>query len=116
MITFRTTAQVTALAFTLALFAAGPLSADEPAPAISGTIKFQGSPLEVGKIVFHLNDGEFVGGKVKDGIYKLTRVPPGTWRVSIEGTGAPARYGSEEKTTLKVDVKAGANIFDFDLR
>jgi type 1 fimbria pilin len=115
MVTPRSkTASVLALAF--ALFVTGSVSADGPTPAINGTIQFQGKPVDDGKIIFHIADGEFVGAKIKDGAYKLTRVPAGTWRVSIEAKGMPARYSSEEATPLTVQVSAGTNTFDFDLK
>ena len=116
MITPRSMTSATAFALAFALFIAGPVSADEPAPAISGFVKFQGEPLNSGKIIFYLSDGEFVGGKVKNGAYKITRVPVGAWKVSIEGVGIPAKYALEESTALTVQVMAGTNVFDFDLK
>jgi hypothetical protein len=114
MIILRT--PVTALALALALSVVRPLSAEEPAPSISGTITLQGRPLDGGKIVFYLDDDEFVGGKVKGGAYKLTRVPAGAWRVSIDAMGVPAKYASEKTTGLRVEVRAGTNTLDFDLK
>jgi hypothetical protein len=116
MIMNRSTTPAPAIALTLALFFVGPVSADEPTPLISGTVHYQGKPLDGGRIIFHLNGDEFVGGKIKGGAYKVTRVPVGAWRVSIEAMGMPAKYASEEATTLTVQVRAGTNVFDFDLR
>jgi hypothetical protein len=116
MITPRSMTSATAFALAFALFIAGSVSADEPTPAISGFVTFQGEPLNSGKIIFYLSDDEFVGSKVKNGAYKSTRVPVGAWKVSIEGVGMPAKYASGEATTLTVQVMAGTNVFDFDLK
>ncbi|WZP01159.1 RNA polymerase sigma factor (plasmid) [Isosphaeraceae bacterium EP7] len=93
-----------------------PDTAPAPAPpALNGVIVFKGEPVDGGKVIFHLADGEFVGGKIEHGVYKITRVPVGTWRVSIEGKGMPGKYSSEEATPLTVQVNEGKNTFDFEL-
>jgi hypothetical protein len=116
MNTNRSTPPIPAIALALALFFAGPVSADEPTPVIGGTVSYQGKPLDRGRIIFFLKDDEFVGGKIKGGTYKVTRVPVGAWRVSIEAMGMPAKYASEEATVFTVQVRPGANLFDLDLK
>jgi hypothetical protein len=116
MNTNRSTTPTPAFALALALFFVGPVSADEPTPVISGSVNYQGKPLDGGRIIFYLEGDEFVGGKIKSGAYKVTRVPVGAWRVSIEAMGMPRKFASEEATVLTVQVRAGTNVFDFDLR
>jgi hypothetical protein len=110
MITPRSMMSATAFALAFALFIAGPVSADEPTPAIGGFVTFQGKPLNSGKIIFYLSDDEFVGSKIKNGAYKSTRVPVGAWEVSIEGVGIPSLL------TFTVQVMVGTHVFDFDLK
>ena len=88
---------------------------DETA-SVSGTITLDGAPLAGGRIIFHQDNDQFVGAKIKDGKYKLDRVPVGTHRVSVESKGLPARYSSEEQSALRIDIDKGKNVADFDLR
>ena len=104
------------LALAVALLAVHPLEADEVVPSATGAITVNGQPLAAGKITFYLDDDQFVGSKVKDGSYKVTRVPVGEWKVVIEGDGIPARFADEKTTGLKVNVTPRGNIFDFDLK
>jgi len=81
---------------------------------VEGRITLQGKPV-TGKVAFHLDD-QFVGSKVNDaGNYKVNRVMVGTYKVTIEGKGIPAKFTSENVTPLTVEVKEGGNAFDFDL-
>ena len=79
-----------AAVLSLCFLAAQTASADDIAP-VQGNITFKGEPLATGKIIFHLDDDEFVGTKVKDGRYRLRHVPPGQWR-----RGHRLRYRSSE--------------------
>jgi hypothetical protein len=98
--------------FVLALLASAAVAGDA---RVSGVVTLDGKPIEAGKIIFHLADGEFVGAQVKaDGKYTVSRVPAGAWKVSIEGKGVAAKYNSA--TELKVEVKEGPATIDFDLR
>ena len=70
----------------------------------------------LGKITFHLDD-QFVGAKAnEDGKFKVNRVLVGKYKVTIEGKGVPAKFASEDVSPLTVEVKVGANTFDFDLQ
>ena len=88
---------------------------DETA-SVSGTITLDGAPLASGRIIFHQDNDQFVGAKIKDGKYNLDRVPVGSHRVSVESKGLPARYSSEEQTALRIEIAKGKNVADFDLR
>jgi hypothetical protein len=105
-----------------ALFAACGLFLLSAPPALAadgkvgGRVTLEGKPLPAGKITFHLDNGQFVGSRInKDGTYTVDRVPVGTSKVTIEGAGVPARYSSEDKAVLKVQVKEGKSELNFDL-
>jgi hypothetical protein len=82
---------------------------------VTGTVHLSGQPLATGKVIFHLDGGQFVGCKVKDGRYAIDRVPVGTRRVTVEGPGVPPRYGSEDASGLSVEVREGTGSFDFEI-
>jgi hypothetical protein len=99
------------------LFSTPQASADDG--KVTGVVTFKGKPLAEGKIVFHLKDGEFVGAKVKaDGTYRLSRVPEGARKITVEVEGKliPAKYASEETSGLTFEVKKGSQRFDIELR
>jgi hypothetical protein len=83
---------------------------------VSGMITVAGKPLAAGRIFFHLEDGQFVGAKVKDGKYTVNRVPVGTRKVSVEGKGVPKKYASEDTSGLTLEVKDGSATHDLVLR
>jgi hypothetical protein len=102
-----------AVLFTVLCFlVATPARADEK---VSGTVTLQGKPLAEGKVTFYLANDQFVGSKIKDGKYLIDRVPAGTCKVTITGKGVPGKYGTEEASSLTVEVKKGGE-FDFDLK
>ena len=75
--------------------------------AVSGHVVVNGKPLDEGRILFHLRGGQFVGSKVKDGAYRIDRVPEGAWTVTVEGKDVPAKHSSETTSALKVTIKDG---------
>jgi hypothetical protein len=86
----------------------GQLSAaGEELATVGGKAIFNGQPLTDSVITFHLDDGQFVGGKIKDGRFLVNRVPPGTVKVTIESktVALPAKFASPETSGLKVEVK-----------
>lgn len=137
---------VLAACLTAAVAASGCSSGSDdelPREAISGTVTFDGQPLERGSITF-LPEGQLPtqgGAPIADGQYSIAQnegLVPGNYHVAItsplgEGekskdtvTNAPgmpakapkdlipAQYNT--KSTLKAEVKAGAsNSFDFTL-
>src|SRR5262245_2623249 len=117
MMTLRHATPATALVLTCTLAVGRLAPADEMCPPVAGTVTLDGQPVAGGKITFYLTGDEFVGAKLRDGRYKLTRLPAGTWRVGIEGEGVPAKYASEETTALIVQVRGGvSNTFNIDLK
>jgi hypothetical protein len=85
-------------------------------PKASGKITLDGKPLATGKVTYHLDNGQFIGSKVKDGEYKIDHLPPGKYKVTVEGKVVPATYTSEEKTPLVAEIKDAAVNLDFNLR
>ena len=105
---------------------------------VSGTISFNGTPVEAGAIAFIPVDGKSptAGGKITNGEYSV-RVPIGETKIVINGikiTGKrkvydtpnspempvgtellPAKYSDREKTELTLDVAAGKNEKNFAL-
>lgn len=107
---------VAVLAIVLGLSAAQSIAADEALANAAGEITLDGEPLAAGKITFLLDDDQFVGSKIKDGAYKVRRVPVGVWRVLIEGEGVPGTFSSEKTGAFTVRVSPDRNTFDFDLK
>jgi hypothetical protein len=65
--------------------------ADEGTGMVHGKVKWNGAPLAHGKILFHFDDDQFVGAKIKDGNYSVKSVPTGTLRITVEGEGVSAK-------------------------
>ena len=82
-------------------------AADAGDGQVSGLVTVDGAPLAAGRVIFHLDGGQFVGSAVKDGKYAVDRVPAGARRVTIEGAGVPPKYTGTDTTPLTADVKAG---------
>jgi hypothetical protein len=104
---------------------------------VSGSVKFDGKPVEEGSISFIAVEGSAptAGGVIKDGKYTATKVPVGAAKVSISAVKVvgkrkamdapgskevditepllPAKYNTA--TELRFDVKPGTQTKDFDL-
>jgi hypothetical protein len=92
-------------------------SAGDELASVTGKVTLDGRPLPDGKVFIHLGDGQFVGCKVKDGSFKIGRVPVGKHKVTVEmrrdGLNAlPARYSEEKLSALRIEVQKGANVLD----
>ena len=81
----------------------------------SGRITINGKPVADGRVTFHLPNGQFAGSKIVEGKFAVDQMPVGTLKVTVEGTGVPAKYTSEETSALTVQTKVGTAIFDFNL-
>lgn len=103
-----------AAAICFLLFNLSPLIAAEFGHA-KGIISLDGEPLAAGKITLHRDNGQFVGSKVKDGMFTIDHIPAGKFKVTIEGKGVAKKYETEENTVLTVTVAEGANVLDFAL-
>ena len=101
------------------VFATGPSApADEMSSTAVGQVTVNGKPLASGRIFFYFDDDQFVGSKIKDGAYKVGRVPHGVWGITFDGEGVPARCTATTRglCTITVNVERSENIFDFDLK
>jgi hypothetical protein len=83
---------------------------------VTGRVVMRGKPVLSGRVIFHLDNGQFVGSNIKDGKYAVDRVPVGTRKVTIEGEFVPATYGAEDTSPLKVEVREGPCTFDFSMQ
>lgn len=82
----------------------------------SGRILVSGKPLAAGKITLYRGDGQFAGCKIKEGHFKIDVIPSGEFTVVIEGATVPPKYGHEDKSPLRIQIKEGANQFDLDVQ
>ncbi|QJW94234.1 hypothetical protein [Frigoriglobus tundricola] len=105
---------------------------------VSGTVAYEGKPVEDGAITFFLADGKgATGGTIKGGKYTATKVPIGNVKVTITGKKVvgkkkayntpdspeveqtaellPPKYSAKDKTELTFEVKTGANEKNWDL-
>ena len=99
----------------LALLLLVPMTAVAADGKASGTVTVNGKPLPAGRVILHLDDGQFVGCQVKDGKYIIDRVPTGKRRVSIEGKSVPEKYGAGA-SPLVAEIREGENELNFDLK
>ena len=94
-----------------------PAVADNKLATVEGVVTYKGKPLPDATITLHLADDQFVGAKLKDGKYRVDRVPSGTVTVTITSAKVrlPAKFAGPDTSGLTVEVKAGIATFDFDL-
>jgi hypothetical protein len=131
------------LALAVGVFALAAAAAEPPRPqAVSGTVRFQGKPLDEGIIQFHplekggtpvatlIKNGRFEipeGKGPREGKYKVEVSAPGAAVVIRDSNGArredpgvrveriPAKYN--QKSLLTVTIQAGKkNVLEFDLK
>jgi hypothetical protein len=112
-----------------------------PMAQVSGTVKFEGQPVDDGTIAFYPADGKgpSAGNPIKNGQYSA-KVPLGNMKVTVswpKGTGVkrklyendpkspemefkneslPDKYTSAMATELTFEVKSGSNTKDWDLK
>jgi hypothetical protein len=90
------------------LVSGGPVSAAaEQLATVGGKVVYNGRPLTDGVIIFHLKDGQFVGGPIKNGQFRVDRVPFGAVKVTIESkkVRVPAKFASPETSGMSVEIK-----------
>jgi len=113
----------------------------KPRGTVQGMITLDGQPIELGAISFIPVDGQSAttGGAITNGRYLVANVPVGEMKVAISGSKVvgkkklyedrpdskempitenpvPAMFSDLQNTTLRLDVKAGKNDKDWDLR
>lgn len=85
------------------------LADGESTAAVVGEVQVNGKPLSEGKVLFHLDTGEFVGTFIREGKFKLDLILTGKHRITIEGDGVPEKYNSKETSPLEAEVRSGIN-------
>ena len=90
-------------------------AADEELASVGGKVNYNGKALDDAVIIFHLKDDQFVGAKIKDGKFRVDRVPVGAVKVTIESKkgGLPAKFADPETSGLSVELKKGKNPVNF---
>jgi hypothetical protein len=119
MPTFQFSIAVVLVTFTTVLLQNQHAAADDGTATVKGSVLLEGGqPLQGGgRIFFLLKDSQFVGARIKaDGTFTVDNVPVGSHKVTLEGKGVPAKYSSEEKAVLEVEVKKGTNEIQIKLR
>jgi hypothetical protein len=102
----------------LLLVWSGHLSAaDDELGTVEGTVTYKGQPVVDCTITFHLKGDQFVGAKIKEGKYRVDRVPAGKVIVTlVEKKGRlPAKYAAAKTSPLSVVIKKGKNAADFEI-
>ena len=108
--------------------------------AVSGTVTYDGTPVEKGSITFLALDGKgpTTGGNIVDGHFAVKDVPVGPSKVVITGTQVigevpryntpnsptkkkvkqflPEKYSDLEKSELRYDVPSGSVEKNFELK
>jgi len=125
-----------AVALAAACLAGIGCGGDVATGTVSGTVSYDGKPIENGAINFLAADGSGSGGgTIKDGKYTATNVRPGNNKVEVSGSKVvgqkklyntpnspaqdvtaelvPAKYN--KNTELTFEVKVGSNEKNFDL-
>lgn len=101
--------------FVAAALCVATVSSDAEDAKVHGVIKLAGKPLTKGRIAFHYENGQFVGSQIQDGKYSVGRIPVGKRQVTLSGNAMPSSFTEAKTTPLILDVKPGANRFDFDV-
>jgi hypothetical protein len=113
----------------------------KPRATVQGTVALDGQPIELGAISFIPVDGQSptTGGPISNGQYRVPNVPLGEMKVAISGSKVvgtkklyqdrpdspemqitenpvPAKFSDLQNSTLRLDVKAGKNDKNWDLK
>jgi hypothetical protein len=127
--------------FLCAGFAAGGCDSGPPVAEVSGTVSYDGKPIEKGNIAFFPDGGKGqpAGGLIENGAYTVKNVSHGIMKVEIHAPkvvgkrklyqndpksaeieisheSLPERYSNHDKSELILEVKERAVKKDFDLK
>ncbi|QJW96334.1 hypothetical protein [Frigoriglobus tundricola] len=88
---------------------------------VAGTVTFAGRAVADGEVALVSRNlpkpKAFTAAIQADGSYKVAEaVPPGQYSAMVTGTGVPARYNLANTSPLVVEVAAGANALDLELK
>jgi hypothetical protein len=103
-----------AVSFGVLLWPAGPAWAADV--KLSGTVTLNGMPLPSGQVLFHQENGQIVGSRIKDGMYTVDRVPVGSHKITIEAEGLPPKFSRVETTPLVAEIKKDTTTANLDLK
>lgn len=128
------------LSFAAASLGCGIGNNSKGSASVSGTVKYEGTPLPTGTVTFFNSNKEIVGSAtIKDGSYTMQGLPAGKVMVTVATPPAvkpntthapkdmpgdpplpvvpiPAKYGNPQQSGLSYDVKLGSQEYPIDLR
>jgi hypothetical protein len=84
--------------------------------AVDGKVSVDGKPLAKGKLSFRPEKGKAIAVEVKDGKYSATKIPFGTYRVTVSGSGVPRKYSGVKTTSLEAKLTKASQNLDFSLK
>jgi hemoglobin len=92
---------------------------ENPKPADTGTVQGKvtdnGKPLAKGTVTLVDKAGKkFTGAVAADGTYDVEKVPPGDYKVGIDG--GPAKFADPDKSGLTLTVTKGKQTHDIELK
>lgn len=83
---------------------------------VAGRVTLNGKPLAKAKLVLTGAQRKFQTTTNAQGAFKFQKkLPNGDYSVVISAKTVPARYSDASKSSLRVSVQEGENVFDFDL-
>ncbi len=96
---------------------AAPAAADEELATVGGKVTYNGQPLTDSVITFHFKDGQFMGARIKDGMFRVDRLPSGAAKVTIDSKliRLPAKFASPDTSGLTIEIKKGKMAVNFML-
>lgn len=97
-----------------------PTPAPAPGKGLTGRVTLQGKPLtgaEVTLVTLGLPQPKVFTVPIQaDGGYSFADIPPGKYVAIVTGKGVPGKYQTTQTSGLTIEVKAGANTNDIELK
>jgi hypothetical protein len=112
MRTFLSSLPFALAALAVLLLASAAATADEGSSSVKGQVTYKGVALAKGRILFHFDNDQMIGAKIKDGQYSIKKIPPGEYQITVESEGIPMKYSRDDTTPLKFVVKKGSQNHD----
>lgn len=83
---------------------------------LTGEIRVDGKPMEIGRILFYSREGQIVGCIIREGKYKIEKPNVGEQIVTIDGQNVAKKYSESEKSGLICEIRQDINNrLDFNL-
>jgi hypothetical protein len=97
---------------------------------VTGKVVYQGQPLPAGTVTFHKAKDHYAAMIYSDGTYEVKDLPPGSYVIAVETASVkeskkdpppqfvaiPAQYADPQRSSLTVELRAGKNTFDLNLK